>query len=632
MLSLSCWMLTQPCILILISSIFLITVHNLTFMLPIRQSQRTSGPKLAGLILFLGVITHDNLWNVQERLPTTKAHNQITEASTLTSDWTSSIGLWQYLHLCPAVHTGNPELVTKYNNKMMEYYVSHRMVERIDELHKHFQSMSREDIRSRLIGWDNDKDRAMKAAENILNKPPKKCRWSPILRNRAFIRIYWKLRLRELQEGKNYTEAFLRWQSQLRIHDRTFCFPSLNEVLSLEEVRAQFNKASSDFYKCQSESTPLRLQCYEDLIVSYDNDNNPATMKESRRKAAIVRRTIDGETVKKKFREIRRTVKPFTASSLSKIFVPLTSSVSDQADEEQTAYQILERVDPSEILWETVIDQSQMEAHLLKYNRESFRAASESPLGNGLLYDAITFSGLSLASDKILEGMTPCAWSNDDHALREFLASFSIPTSVHERGQITTEISHDDVLKGFQSWRESTSTSPSGRHLGLYKSEIQHPILLDCFVKFMNISIGSGISIPRWSQAVNVLIEKDAGRPRINRLRIVHLFEADFNFFLKLQWGHRLVRRALSLDLLHNGQHGSIPGRMALDPIMLTQLSSDLCRVLKHDYARFDNDASSCYDRIIVGLGMLAARKCGMPPHAIRTHACSFNRYNVVTR
>lgn len=113
----------------------------------------------------------------------------------------------------------------------------------------------------------------------------------------------------------------------------------------------------------------------------------------------------------------------------------------------------------------------------------------------------------------------------------------------------------------------------------------------------------------------------------------MHLFEADFNFFLKLQWGYRLVRRALSLDLLHNGQHGSIQGRMSLDPIMLTQLSSDLCRVLKHDYARFDNDASSCYNRIIVGLGMLAARKCGMPKHVIRTHADSlqFMKYTVKT-
>jgi hypothetical protein len=40
---------------------------------------------------------------------------------------------------------------------------------------------------------------------------------------------------------------------------------------------------------------------------------------------------------------------------------------------------------------------------------------------------------------------------------------------------------------------------------------------------------------------------------------------------------------------------------------------------------RFDNDASACYDRIIVNLGMLAARRCGMPLNAIQTHAEAFH-------
>ena len=242
---------------------------------------------------------------------------------------------------------------------------------------------------------------------------------------------------------------------------------------------------------------PTRFKCYEDLIACYENDNNHATVAESRREATIVRKTIDGETVRNQFREILRTVKPCTASSLSKILVPSGSSVIAQDDVEANAYHILQHRHPSEILWETVIDHSHMEDHLLTYNRDSSRAANESPLGNGLFYDAITFSGLSLASDQILEGMPPCDWPNDDQALREFLASLAIPKSVHDKVPIKTTISHNDVLRGFRSWRESTSTSPSGRPLGLYKSKIQHPIMLDCFVKFMNISIGSGISIPR---------------------------------------------------------------------------------------------------------------------------------------
>ena len=130
------------------------------------------------------------------------------------------------------------------------------------------------------------------------------------------------------------------------------------------------------------------------------------------------------------------------------------------------------------------------------------------------------------------------------------------------------------------------------------------------------------------------MIEKDPGSPRLTRQRIIHLFEADFNLFLNLQWGSRLVKRAAKpLDLIHAGQHGLVPRRKTMDPIMLTQLTSDLCRLMKHYLVRFDNDASACYDRIIVALGMLAARRFGMPGNAMKTHAdtLEFMRYAVTT-
>ena len=126
-------------------------------------------------------------------------------------------------------------------------------------------------------------------------------------------------------------------------------------------------------------------------------------------------------------------------------------------------------------------------------------------------------------------------------------------------------------------------------------------------------------------QEMTVIRKRSAGS--------THLFEADFNLFLKLQWGSRLVKRAVKHDLLNTGQHGSVPKRTAMDPIMLTQLTSDLCRFMKHNLTRFDNDASACYDRIIVALGMLAARRFGIPEDAIKTHADSlkFMQYAVKT-
>jgi hypothetical protein len=129
----------------------------------------------------------------------------------------------------------------------------------------------------------------------------------------------------------------------------------------------------------------------------------------------------------------------------------------------------------------------------------------------------------------------------------------------------------------------------------------------------MIIVVSGGIAVPRWCNATNVMIEKNPGLPRMHRIRIVHLFEADYNFFLKIQWGHQPVQHTCNLNVLHDSQHGSIPQCTSMEPIMLNQHTADLCRILKHDLTRFDNDASACYDRIIVALGMLAAQCCGMP-------------------
>jgi hypothetical protein len=70
-----------------------------------------------------------------------------------------------------------------------------------------------------------------------------------------------------------------------------------------------------------------------------------------------------------------------------------------------------------------------------------------------------------------------------------------------------------------------------------------------------------------------------------------------------------------------------------MDPIMLQQLTTNLCHILHKTYAHFDNDASACYDRIIVPLAMLAARRCGMTSSAITLHAATLQqmRYRVKT-
>ena len=202
-------------------------------------------------------------------------------------------------------------------------------------------------------------------------------------------------------------------------------------------------------------------------------------------------------------------------------------------------YAYLNKTPDNEVRWETVLDRDEIERHLLAYNQESFRAAGHSsPCGYGVVLDSITFTTMSEEAQAFMDGLIPHAWHEDNSLLKEFLSSFFAPTPDPKgRRTIRTTIRAEDVTKGFGQWREATSTSPSGRHLGHYKALIQDPMLLDCLTKFLSITVQRGISIPRWKNAVNVMLEKDTGQPRINRLRIIHLFEADFNFLLKLSLG-----------------------------------------------------------------------------------------------
>jgi hypothetical protein len=169
-----------------------------------------------------------------------------------------------------------------------------------------------------------------------------------------------------------------------------------------------------------------------------------------------------GETTRNIFGHIRKIVKLLERSSLSKVLVPPISMAHDSG---YLAYQITQET--TDIPWETVFTRSELEHHILEYNKDSFRAASESPCGHGIIHDALTFTSLSPQSEDLLSGIIPDHWCGSDNYLREFLASFVIPLHVRAQGDILpTEILSEEVIRGFKGWREQTSTSPSGRHLG----------------------------------------------------------------------------------------------------------------------------------------------------------------------
>jgi hypothetical protein len=106
------------------------------------------------------------------------------------------------------------------------------------------------------------------------------------------------------------------------------------------------------------------------------------------------------------------------------------------------------------------------------------------------------------------------------------------------------------------------------------------------------------------------MILKDPDNVKIHRLRVLHLYEHDYNMILAIKW-RLLIQSANKKGILNVGQFGPIPGKNAITPTVIEELQYEISRASKRPLVHMDYDATACYDRIILSLGSLIARGYG---------------------
>ena len=330
------------------------------------------------------------------------------------------------------LNSGNPAMVASYLEGMRGYYKDHRMAERISQLYEEHATMTTHQVRQQLTAWDNDQGRAMRHAEMQLSAPVRQYQWSPKLQNSGVILRYWKLRLREMKYAEEYSDTFNRWEDKIKEYDATFELPEKGKRLPIEDIRVRLNSASKHLKKIQKQAMSHRQQSFQDLLSTYEDDTNPRTCKESQRRAKIVKRTLLSESCRRLYGNIRSIVKPGEYGPLNTIRIPRAAKLTEGATLPGNVHSILREVEQSEIIWDTIITREDMEQHLVHFNREAFRAAATSPCGHGIIHDALTFTSLSQEAEALLTGIVHSEWHGDDQLLREFLASFVIPNTIHD--------------------------------------------------------------------------------------------------------------------------------------------------------------------------------------------------------
>jgi hypothetical protein len=206
-----------------------------------------------------------------------------------------------------------------------------------------------------------------------------------------------------------------------------------------------------------------------------------------------------------------------------------------------------------------------------------------------------------------------------------------------------------DMIKGLSHWREATSTSPSGKHLGFYKSliiatkhnilakeeSLRNPSTKDTIASkliqiqhlLINLAIKTCHTYERWKIVHNFFLEKLPGQPLLEKLRVIHIYEADWNLILKYFISHKLIHQAHLNGTLTPEQAGGRPGRSAIDEATKTVITYETCRLQRLNGGIIYNDAKACYDRIIENLRHITCMREGLSPSIARLHSQTLNQF-----
>lgn len=138
--------------------------------------------------------------------------------------------------------------------------------------------------------------------------------------------------------------------------------------------------------------------------------------------------------------------------------------------------------------------------------------------------------------------------------------------------------------------------------MGHYIAATYSDDLSETLSTMMSIPFMYNIKNKIWCNSTQIVIPKDESAPRVERLRIIQLLEADFNSYLKIKVNNQLIPKADSLGMIDEEMYGGIPIRSVSDALFSKILIHDQLKTQKQQGFTLQWDAKECYDRIMTAL------------------------------
>jgi hypothetical protein len=264
--------------------------------------------------------------------------------------------------------------------------------------------------------------------------------------------------------------------------------------------------------------------------------------------------------------------------------------------------------------WTELTEKLEIETALLKENERRFNQANDTPFLVSPLFDLIGPLGIGQHADAVLDGTFVAPPGTDPYAVK-LLFQLKKDLAVDQAPPMRLDLPLAEYVRGWKRARERISSGPSGLHFGHYISSTADTELAEFHCTMAHIPYISRCSPVCWQQGIDVMLEKKKGYFRVDKLRAILLYEANFNQNNK-KLGRDMMYTAEQLQVVVKEQYGSLKHKAAIEQWLNKRLTFDLARQLKRPLAICFNDAKSCYDRIVDSMASLCVRRMGMeePP------------------
>ncbi len=500
----------------------------------------------------------------------------------------------------------DPCLKNQYRDEQLQY---HKVYDKVQELQVASRSGVWTDVQTQEYQkLDRIITEAMLYAErNTGRRFSTRYEWSPTLKKSVQSFRYWQLRYRQ---ARNLGISLPKLNS---LKEQAGLTEEEVQAESTREILLRLQQAADQLRKHQRQHKELRSTHLEELAEAIVLDRSPGLAHESvaqvkeERVANQIKQLLKRENLRRMFRKIKRILKPVAQLGLSRVDIPDVSS-TNQSHGDPTKPKDWKGP------WLTITKPSDIASVIKNINKAQYHQAHETPFGSGPVAEAFGRRGDTELADSVLNGNVPPTLRAapilpETCSILETLAKEFPTVPCGEIG-----ISSDEFVAVYSVAKESTSSSPSGRHIGHYKVATKDPTLAQLHSRMMSFPFQHGFAPDRWKRVTDIMLEKETGNSRCHRLRILALFESDFNNAKRIVIGHRLMHHLEDFDLLSPMQHGSRPGRQCISAVLKKVLAHDYVRLTVTTAAFIENDAIGCYDRLVNNLILMLLKKLGLPP------------------